>query len=354
MKHKIFFVVSSFKAGGSERVFWLLCQAFDKSKFDITVVLLNSQNNAFSLNVLGVRIIDLKTIKASRSFIPLLKLFKAEKPYAVYSTGGQINMLVATVSVFCSIPHLIGRSTNIPHERKKYAGFKSRALSLLEIFVYRNFDYLVCQSKEMLASWASKSFINSKKLVMIGNPVLQPDIIRSTELREVMIKLIIVGKMSSVKGHDRLIEIFRELPDNYHLTIAGGDGGTENLVKQRIRELNLCSRVTMIGQISNVCEQIARHRIFLLTSYSEGFPNVILEALSVGTPVVTFRVGGVSDFIIDDFNGYIVEQGDIAKFRDSIVKASEKLWDHKAISADIQKRFSVSQIVKQYEQLIVD
>lgn len=352
MRKKIFFVISSFAAGGSERVFWLLCQAFDPLKYEITVVLLNTENNAFSTDLSGIRVIDLKTIKASKSFFPLLKLIRAEKPFAIYSTGSHINMLISFVALFSRVRCLVARSTNIPDERKKFTGIKSKMISWLEVVAYKNFDFLVCQSKEMLSSWAKKSVIDFKKLVVIPNPVMPPQVVRQTVALQPLKKIIVVARLSPVKGHDRLIDMFGELPENYCLTIAGGDGGSQQLIFERIQKLKLQTRVKMIGQINNVCDVISDHTLLVLPSYTEGFPNVILEALSVGVPVVTFRVGGVSDFVINDFNGYIVDQGDTEEFKNCIINASNKNWDHQAIANDIERRYSINNIVEQYEQLL--
>src|SRR5688500_1071993 len=98
MKKKVFFVVTSLGAGGSEKVFWTLSQGFNKKLFDVTVVLLDTRDNCFSMEVDGVRFIDLKSIRASRSFLKLFRLFKEEKPNAVFSTTDHINLLVSLVS----------------------------------------------------------------------------------------------------------------------------------------------------------------------------------------------------------------------------------------------------------------
>jgi hypothetical protein len=113
---KVFFVLSSLTSGGSERVFWNLAQGFNKDKFDVTVVILDSTVNCFSMDLEGVRFIDLKTKKASKSFFALYNLLKKEEPYAVFSTTDHINILVSLVGRFLKIPMLIARASNIPHE----------------------------------------------------------------------------------------------------------------------------------------------------------------------------------------------------------------------------------------------
>ena len=68
MKKKIFLIIASLGAGGSERVFWLLSQYFNKGDYKVTVVLLDGRQQSFPSNIDGVEFIDLKTVKASKSF----------------------------------------------------------------------------------------------------------------------------------------------------------------------------------------------------------------------------------------------------------------------------------------------
>jgi len=352
MRKKVFFILSSFSAGGAERVFWLLCQAFNKTKFDVTVILLNNQNNSFNLNLPDVRVISLNTVKSSKSFFPLLELVRREKPFAIYSTGGEINFLVSLISNFINVPFLIARGTNIPEERYKYYSIKSKILSKIAVATFGNFNYIISQSEEMLKSWTAKGIISSTKLVLIPNPVLKTAEEMISKGLTDMKKLIIVARLSSVKGHDRLLDILADLPGSYELTIAGGDGGERKNIERKINVLGLSSRVNMVGEVDNPCKMISQHSILVVSSYTEGFPNVVLEALSVGIPVVTFKVGGVANMIIEDFNGYIVEQGDNENFKKCIVNACNKRWDHDSIAKDVQRRFSIDKIVKQYEELI--
>jgi glycosyltransferase involved in cell wall biosynthesis len=115
---------------------------------------------------------------------------------------------------------------------------------------------------------------------------------------------------------------------------------------------NLENRVTFLGKIQDVPSYIAQHDVLLLSSFTEGFPNVILEALSVGVPVVTFRVGGVNNVVRNGFNGFIVNQGDLLSFKKQIIRACAQSWLHESIKADIYSRFALNQIGQAYENLL--
>jgi len=347
-RKKIFFIVSSLSAGGAERVFWLISQNFDKCKYDVSIVLFNSNNAFFSMNLEGVRVIDLKTIKASLSFPKLYKLVKKEKPYAIFGTGNHINFLISLVSNFVKIRYIIARPSSISAEINQYSNLKGKIFDKFTKLFFRKFNRIICQSDEIRNSLSKVYKINSSKMVVIPNPVVVSPLLKNSEPAN---RLIIVGRLTEVKGHIRLLDIFSMLPSFYSLSMAG-DGELKERLIEKGADLNIGSRIHMLGQVSNVMEVIANHDVLVLTSYTEGFPNVVLESLSVGVPVVTFRVGGVSNFVVDDFNGYIVEQNDLIGFKNAIEKACSKEWNYNEIKMDIQTRFSLEKVVGMYQDLI--
>lgn len=349
MKKKVFFIISSLNAGGAEKVFWLLSQHFNKTLYEVTIILLNGKKTFFSKSLEGVSIIDLKTRKASLSFFKLLKLLRKERPYAIYATGGQINALLGFTSFFINIPILIARPANVADI--KVTGFKSKLLSSFLRICYCRCNTIVCQSEEIKASLINKYNISSGKMVIIPNPVLPSNTIKHLNGSHSRKQIVIVGRLAKQKGHERLLEIFEQLPENYTLTIAG-DGPLKNQIAEKIELLGLRNRVKMLGLVSDITDLVAKHDLFVLPSYFEGFPNAVVEALSVGTPVVAFKVGGISAIVKDDFNGYIVEQDDLQTFKDCIIKGVNKHWNHGSIRQDASDRFSIGAIVNNYEKLI--
>src|SRR5690606_31266068 len=331
---KVFFVLSSLGAGGSERVFWNLSQGFNKEKFDITMVLLDSKVNCYSMALENVNFIDLKTKKASRSFFPLYTVLKKEKPYAVFSTTDHINILVSIVSKFLNIPFLIARASNLPHEQVLYMDLKSRFYELFAKVCYRNYKLIVCQSQEMKESLINTYGLDHKMITVIANPIIHTPKVKEFKNFDKIYKLIVVSRFSVEKGLERLVDIFNELPENYHLNLVGV-GVLENKIKQKVVDLGLSSRVNFLGQVENIQQLLIEHDLMLLSSYSEGFPNVVLESLNVGLPVVTFKVSGISGLIIDGFNGYVLEQGDLVGFKNKIIDACTiNSWNPSEIKKD--------------------
>ena len=350
MKKKVFFIISHLKAGGSEKVFWLLSQYFDKSIFEVYLVVLDSRETFYSRDLAGVKIIDLDSPRASKSVFKLRNLIAKEKPLAVFTTGGHINTLLALVSLFVKIPKLIGRESNVMDIMTKLGGIKEKFWDKFLGITYNRFDIAICQSEEIKKSLANHYNIADRKLIVIPNPVLPMNIIKTPDHSKNK-RIIMVARLAIEKGILRFLHVLSRLPDEYTLTIAG-EGPMKKLVLEEIENLKLTDRVQLVGVVQGIPKLIASHDLLVLPSVTEGFPNVVLESLAVGVPVVAFGVGGIRAMLKPDFNGHIVVQDDLYAFEKSVINACNKKWDHIAIKADVETRFGVQKIVKQYEALL--
>lgn len=349
---KVFFILSSLTSGGSERVFWNLAQGFNKDKFDVTVVLLDSSVNCFSTNIEQVRFIDLQTVKASKSFFSLYRLLKAEKPDVVFSTTDHINILVSFVARFIPKTRFIARASNIPTEQILYDNFKSKFYTHFSKISYSVFHKIVCQTEAMRDDLIKGYSIRTEKAIVIPNPVCQTNLFKETQESKTILKLIVVARFSPEKGLERLIDILATLPDNYHLSMVG-IGNLQAKIVQKVTSLNLNSRVQFYGEIQNVQHVLLQHDLMVLSSYTEGFPNVVLEALAVGLPVVSFNVSGIVETIKDGFNGFIVPQNDLLDFKEKVVQACTLTrWDFDEIKNQVLRKFDLGTVSKAYEQLI--
>lgn len=347
---KVFFITSHLKAGGSEKVFWILSQFFDQSVFEVFLLVLDSKNAFYSQKLKGVKIIDLKSPRASTAFFKIINLINVEKPQAVFTTGGHINTLLAFISLFVTIPKLIGRESNVMNIMNELGGFKEKFWGKFMPFTYKRFDLAICQSEEIKQSLAGHYHVQKDKLTVIPNPILKTKIIKVPNLTNTK-KILIIARLAVEKGIMRFLEILNTLPPEYILTIAG-EGPMEDEILTLIDDLNLNERVRLVGVVREISKLIAVHDVLALPSFTEGFPNVVLEALEIGVPVVAFAVGGINEMLKSGFNGYIIRQHDIQDFQFCLVNACNQKWDHQSIKEDIEQRFGVRRVVKQYEVLV--
>lgn len=122
----------------------------------------------------------------------------------------------------------------------------------------------------------------------------------------------IVGRLSEEKGHEVFLQAARVVaercPEARFLVV--GDGPLEGALRTRTRELGLDSRVLFAGHRSNVAEVYAATDVLAISSFTEGIPNVLLEAFAFGKPAVATAVGGVPEVIQDGETGWLIPAGD--------------------------------------------
>ena len=116
-------------------------------------------------------------------------------------------------------------------------------------------------------------------------------------------KLVFMSHVSNEKGIGDLLEAFRTLPSDYQLDIYGA-------IKDKCYEHFdwAAHRTNYKGEIpsSEVVHLLASYDLLLLPSYREGYPGIIIEALSVGIPVVSTKIGGIPEIIENGYNGLLV------------------------------------------------
>lgn len=154
------------------------------------------------------------------------------------------------------------------------------------------------------------------------------------------IKLLSIGNLCYIKGHDILLDAMSGM-ENVELTIIG-DGEKRNNYKNLINSNRLNSKVHLLGNMpqKNLRKYIVQSDLFCLPSRSESFGISALEAMACGVPVVATNVGGLSDLIINGFNGYMCEPESPELLAEAIIKANNTVWDNKAISKWARDNFS--------------
>ncbi|MFA9479100.1 glycosyltransferase family 4 protein [Phycisphaerales bacterium AB-hyl4] len=126
-------------------------------------------------------------------------------------------------------------------------------------------------------------------------------------------RLLFVGRLAAVKGIPVLFHamqaIVRRCPDA-QLTLAG-DGRERPQLEQHARDLGLTAHVRFVGYQSqaNVRDLLHHTDVFVLPSFAEGVPVVLMEAMATAVPVVATRIAGVAELVVDNTVGYLVNPG---------------------------------------------
>ena len=146
------------------------------------------------------------------------------------------------------------------------------------------------------------------------------------------IQLLHAGTFVKTKGHHITLIVAKALKDkgiHFKLKIAGlisvSDSSKHyyNELIKMLNDLNLSHEVEFIVNNNNLNEEMKKTDVFINPSYSEGLSRVCLEAMYHGKPVITNPAGGVTDFVIDNYSGALVNFNDIASFVESITRYYE-------------------------------
>ncbi len=224
----------------------------------------------------------------------------------------------------------------------------------LRKFLYGKATGVIAQTNKAKEIY-SRQFHNDN-IIVIGNPIRD---IKARDIeRENMV--VSVGRLIDTKNFDQLINIFNNVEnDNWKLVIVGGDAIKQNnsiTLQKLIDDLNLSDKVTLAGTQKDVESYLLRSKIFAFTSSSEGFPNVIGEAMSAGLPVVSYDcIAGPSDMIDDGINGYLVQLFDQKTFSKKLgyLMNNENLITEMSANAKLSiDKFSTDNICEQYFNFI--
>lgn len=134
-----------------------------------------------------------------------------------------------------------------------------------------------------------------------------------------------------------------------------GDGDLRPRIEWLIAESGLQGRLHLAGWRRDVSIAMKAFDAFLLTSHWEGLPRVLLEARTIGLPVVATKVGGVEEVIAHGRDGWLSEPGDIAGLASQVIHAGQcrdgRLPDRSLSVEALPKEFHLDEMVKQYESL---
>jgi glycosyltransferase involved in cell wall biosynthesis len=148
--------------------------------------------------------------------------------------------------------------------------------------------------------------------------------------------VVTVAHLGPRKGHREAVQAMARLPGDVCLVLVGGDpegGKNQGLLREMVDRLGLNGRVILAGPqpYGRIPLYLSAADVSVLASYREGCPNVVLESLACGTPVVATNVGAVPDIVQPGINGEIVSVGEVEPLAEAISGTLEKRWSPQAV-----------------------
>lgn len=353
-KAKLCLVIPSLQAGGMERVMSELASyfAFRGTPKDIHLILYGITREVFyqipetiTVHKPEFRFNNkLRIISSLRTIVFLRSVVKKNSPQAVLSFGEYWNsfVLIAFFRLKCPI-YVSDRC-----QPDKNLGFVH---NFLRKRLYPQASGIIAQTKKAKEIY-SKLKLNDN-IRVIGNPIRHIQQNNKSKKENIVLT---VGRLINTKHHDILINIFLSIskPD-WKLVIVGYDHLKQNTsaqLRKLISARNAQDRIILEGKQSDVESYYLKSKIFAFTSSSEGFPNVVGEAMSARLPVIAFDcVAGPSEMIEDERNGFLVPLFDFEMFRNRLIMLMENadLRNHIGLNAEINiRKYSIDVIGREY------
>ncbi len=226
------------------------------------------------------------------------KIIKARKIDYVLGIGEYFNpfVLLATFGLSCKVFVSDRLSPDIK-------------LGLVDIF--KKISYPFADGAISQTQYAAKKLKLNTKL---KNVIVIPNPLKPITKVEVPIKkqIVSVGRLNREKGHRILIEAFAKIDNKDWILMLIGDGVERNNLEELVGILNINNRVIFAGELADFSKELSESQIFVLPSLSEGFPNALIEAMSVPLACISSDcIAGPSDIIRDGFNGVLVKPNNV-------------------------------------------
>lgn len=308
--------------GGTEKVVSQLCRSFSDS-FNKIIVVSDGGEESEKLASVGVKQCIVPDI-TDRS-------------------------LSAVAEIVCELRRIVhDESVSLIHSHHRMASFYAKLLfpqlprisTVHSVFTDKkfmtNWSYaggkIVACGPQVKKSIIEQNGISDSDIVLISNSVEPypgglspiPELVR---LSDGCLKLCYLGRLSEIKGIRYLMHALAALGDaNYHCLVVG-EGELRKELETSLKEQALEGRVTFLGRRDDVQNILSQVDLCVMPSLVEGLPMVMLESLSVGTPVLGTTVGGIPDVISDGENGILVEPASSRELENAIAKCiADRGW----------------------------
>jgi len=308
---KIFFVIKSLHtAGGTERATQVIANELAARNYEVGIISLVNEGKPFFNFSSVIQIHYLYNKKDKRPSlirdisrrIKLKNLYKTEKP--------DIIIFVGSGRSFLNIPAARG-ITNITWEH-----FNTTVNWHLLHPLSRKLAALYCDKIVTLTNQDAENYKNkfgAKNTLCIPNPVTIDSSHKSTLTEK---RVLAIGRLVKQKGFDMLLDAWTKVENRnsgWKLRIIGS-GPMLALLLDKIKLYNLEDSIELIPSTDNVIAHYQASSIYVMSSRHEGLPLVLIEAMAMGLPIISFDCEtGPRDIIIDNLTGRLIQPFDIVK-----------------------------------------
>lgn len=354
MKHVAFYI-GSLKKGGAERVFVNLASWFLARGYEVTMVTQYQKENEYELPKGVKRVLSDLTPEEEggrlaniwRRFRKLRRIFRETGADLVLSTIGKNNFMAILANAFMPTKVVV---SVVAEPTEEYPNALMRFLAKT-LFYFA--DGIVMQTTDAVRFF-QKSL--QKKCVILKNS-LNPDFVRPRFEGARQQDIVAVGRMDDNKNQRMAIRAFGRLAERFPQArlILYGDGPLKEELEKETAQSPQAGRIFFPGRVTDVPERIEKAYAFVLTSFTEGMPNTLIEAMSLGLACVSTDCpcGGPRDLIRDGENGFLVPTDDdeaLAQRLEELLSDPERADRIGREAAKLQQEYAPAKVNAEWER----
>ena len=309
-----------------------------------------------------------------RSLWKLIRVFRREKPDMVHSMTPKAGLLCMMAAWICRVPLRIHTFTGLVFPTS--TGLKRKILMATDWLTCACATHVIPEGEGVKNDLVNNK-ITRKPLRVLGYGNVRgidlnrfdpedPEVIKAAEIirREEVLTFIFIGRLVGDKGIPELVNAFsrlnKEMPDTRLLLVGREEPQLDPLDNNTLKEISDNPAIEAVGQKSDVRPWLLASDVFILPSYREGFPNVVIEAGAMGLPSIVTDINGSREIIHDGENGLIVPVKNANALYEAMKHLAETPEDIRAMAANarpmIASRFEqsfVRQCLKDYYKEIL-
>lgn len=339
---KIIHIASGDLWAGGEAVVYELIKGFARyDECTITAIFLNHGKLAELARSLGIKVfvLDEKTKSFSSILRGVRKIIKTIQPDIIHSHRYKENALCYLASKGFRHIKLIATQHGMPEITQNKQPLKYRITNWCNFMLLsRCFHATVAVSHEMKRTLTNRYGFNNDKTIVIHNGISIPDD-AGFSLRD-RFYVGSAGRLFPVKNYPMMVDIAHlvaQKRDDIDFILAG-DGPQKMLLTEKIKDYGLQDRFILAGHVDDMADFYRNLDLYINTSLHEGLPMSILEAMSLGKPVIAPNIGGMPEIITTGEEGYLLPGSDPNLFAEKCLEIFENNSKLEILSNNARKR----------------
>jgi len=350
---RVDFIAGTLARGGAERQLYYMVKVLSKAGAQLRVLSLNrGEPYEEDIKALGVPVIWVGRAHSKMARLyAIIRELKNDTPEIIHSTHFYTNLYAAIAARFIGAKEIGAIRNDLSYEIKNLSFFGRYSL---------RFPRFLIANSQKAVDEALGLGIRRESIRLLDNAVdtevFKPAGDNSPDTQA--IRLLFVGRLTEQKRPDIFIRILSEVRRvNPHVcgTVVG-IGSLRESLKDLAEELRLGPEAIEFKEdLGDMPSAYRQADIVVLTSDFEGMPNIVLEAMASGLPVVATDAGALPDIISDGITGYIIASGSVEKFKQCVLSLAEDAQMRgrigKAARAQAQEKFSLEMLLQNIRSL---